>query len=131
MKANGWIVLAFLLCVCAGCAKQDPLTSGGRTASYWAEVLQTPNPDVELRRKAATKLGPLLQLDDAAVPALLQALHDKDSTVRSLAARGLGIYSGPRGEEVLPALLEVSKQDRDKKVREAAAKAVEKLSHPS
>jgi HEAT repeat protein len=94
-------------------------------------VLLAPNPNVELRRKAATKLGPLLQLDDAAAPALLQALHDKDAAVRSHAAHGLGIYSVPPGSDVLPALLEVSKQDKDKKVREAAVKAIEKLSAPN
>jgi HEAT repeat protein len=120
-RLTGVALLAFLV---AGCHSEPP-RSGGRTASYWAEVLQQPN--VELRRKAATKLGPLAQLDDAVIPALLGALKDADPAVRSSAARSLGIYSGPKGPEVLPALNEVQEHDADRSVRQAAAKAIEHL----
>jgi len=126
--AKRWICVALLAALIAGCGKKPPLTSGGRTASYWAEVLQ--QPDVELRRKAAGKLGPLILIDQAALPALLGALKDTDPEVRSAAARSLGIYTGPRGQEVLPALREVQEQDADPKVRQAADKAVEKLTNP-
>jgi HEAT repeat protein len=122
-----WICLLAAVLVLGGCQKKHPPTSGGRTASYWAEVLQKPDPDVALRRKAALKIGPLLLMDDAVVPALLTALKDSDAEVRSSAARSLGIYSGKKGPEVLPALRDLQ-DDNDAKVREAVAKAVQRLS---
>jgi HEAT repeat protein len=129
MNAKCCIGLALLMCLAMGCGKTEPMRSGGRTASAWAEVLQPPAPDVALRRKAAAKLGPLILTDEAALPALLEALHDKDSEVRSLAARSLGIYSGPKGPEAIPALQEAEQREKDKKVREAIAKAISRLSN--
>jgi HEAT repeat protein len=82
---------------------------------------------VALRRKAATKLGTLVLLDPVALPALVGALTDADAEVRANAARSLGVYSGPRGGEVLPVLRELGERDPDAKVRQAAAAAVEKL----
>jgi HEAT repeat protein len=116
------LLLAFVL---AGCAKKEPMRSGGRTASYWAEVLQ--QDDIDLRRKAAKKLGPLVLLDPAAMPALLGALKDEDPEVRAKAALSLGTYSGSRAPEVLPALREVQENDVELEVREAAAAAIAKL----
>jgi hypothetical protein len=129
MKASLLMGLGFLVCLCAGCSKTYPITSGGRTASAWADVLRAPNEAVALRRKAATKLGPLVLIDDAAMPALLLALQDKDAGVRRLAARSLGIYSGPRAEEVLPSLLNLKQQEKDRTVQEAAATAIERMSN--
>jgi len=112
----------------SGCGKKPgPPQSGGRTADYWAEVLRQPAPDVVLRRKAATKLGTLILIDGAAMPALIDALRDSDAEVRANAARSLGVYSGPRGGEALPPLREILERDPDAKVRQAAAKAIEKL----
>ncbi len=124
-----WVWVAILTCFIGGCGKTEPPRSGGRTASYWVEVLQQPDPDVELRRKAALKLGPLVLKDNAVIPALLAALKDTDSQVRSAALRSLSIYSGGRGKEVLPAVSEVQQQDPDPNVREAAAKAVNWLTN--
>lgn len=121
-----FVCLAILVLLVSGCRK-EPMTSGGRTASYWAEVLQKPDPDVTLRRMAALKLGPLALLDKTALPALLVALKDQDAQVRTAAARSLGIYSGPKGPEVLPALRELE-GDQDPQVRAAVAKALERLS---
>ena len=129
MKTICLISLGFVVCLCAGCGKAYPITSGGRTASAWAEVLQAPNEAVALRRKAATKLGPLVLIDEAAMPALLLGLKDNDAGVRRLAVRSLGIYSGPRAEEVLPTLAELEHEEKDKKVREALAAAIERLSN--
>jgi HEAT repeat protein len=127
MNTARWIFMAVAVCLCAGCGKPEPMRSGGRTASAWAEVLQPPHADVALRRKAAAKLGPLILLDDAALPALVEALHDKDSLVRASAARSLGIYSGPKGPVVLPALEEAQRQERDRKAREAISTAIARL----
>lgn len=117
---------AVLVVVAGGCGKTPPPQSGGRTAGYWAEVLG--QSDVALRRKAATKLGSLVLIDPVAMPALVEALKDSDAEVRANAARSLGVYSGARGGEVLPALRELQERDPDAKVRQAAAKAIEKLS---
>jgi len=125
--ARQWLCLAILACLLIGCGKTEPPRSGGRTASYWVEVLRKPDPDVTLRRKGAAKLGSLILLDDSALPALLGALKDADAGVRSAAALSLGVYSGPRAKEVMPALGEVRQQDPIAAVREAAAKAMERL----
>jgi len=121
-----FLVTAFLTVSLVGCGKQAPITSGGRTASFWAEALQ--NSNVEARRKAAAKLGPLILIDKEALPALLDALKDADAQVRSRAAWCLGVYSAPKAHEVLPVLEEVRQQDKDVNVRDSAAKAIEKLS---
>ncbi len=128
MKTKFVLVMAWVALVLTGCGKTYPPTSGGRTASYWAEVLQ--QPDVELRRKAALKLGPLVLKDQAALPALVAALKDPDAEVRWGAVRCLGIYTGPRGREFLPALRDMEQRDPDASVRAAAAKAVVKLTKP-
>ena len=94
--------LAIVVCLLVGCGKTYPPTSGGRTASYWVEILQQPDTDVELRRRAADKLGSLILKDNAVMPALLGALKDADAEVRLAAIRSLTVYSGPRANEVLP-----------------------------
>jgi HEAT repeat protein len=124
LEAKHLVLAALLLCLIAGCTKYPP-QSGGRTASFWAQTLQ--EPDVEQRRKAATKLGPLILTDPVALPAVLVAVKDSDPGVRGAAARSLGIYSGPKAPEVLPVLHELE-QDRDPKVRAAATDAIKHLS---
>ena len=125
MRMKHIFVLAAVALVLTGCGPKYPPTSGGRTASYWADVLQ--QPDVEMRRKAATKLGPLVLIDKAALPALVGALKDSDAEVRSAAVRCLGIYTGSKGQDYLPVLREMEQQDADPTVREAAAKAIKRL----
>jgi HEAT repeat protein len=122
-----YVVVAAMGLALAGCGQGDPLSSGGRSAAYWAEVLQQPHPDVSLRRKAAAKLGPLVLKDDDAFPALLDALKDPDPTVRSLAARSLSIYSGPKADLALSALVEMQEHERNKKVIDALDKAIARL----
>lgn len=122
-----WTVLVILIAALlpSGCGKSYPPTSGGRTASYWAEVLH--KEDVELRRKAAAKLGPLVLIDKSAMPALIESLKDPDVEVRTAAVRSLGIYSGSRGREVLPTLRQIEQNDAEARVRDAATQAVKRL----
>src|SRR5271166_3005792 len=91
-----------------GCGPQNPYTSGGRTAAKWGEVLR--QPDVEARRKAAVKIGPLLLSDPAAMPVALDALKDTDTKVRLSAIRSLRIYAGRKAQEAVVALREVELQ---------------------
>jgi HEAT repeat protein len=108
-----------------GCGSKPTYTSGGRTASYWAKVLK--ESDVEMRRKAALKIGPLMAIDETALPAAVGALKDVDTKVRLSAIRSLKIYSGAKASQAVPALRDVQENDKDREVREAAAKAVEAL----
>ncbi len=117
-----WVGL--LTCLLVGCGKTPPPRSGGRTVGFWVEALQ--GQDVEQRRKAAVKIGPLFK-DKAVLPALLAALKDPDAEVRLAAARSLGIFSGAKAPEVLPHLREVEQQDADPNVRAVAGKAIEML----
>ncbi len=66
------ICLFLVFALLSGCGKSDPPTSGGKTASYWIDMLK--QSDVKLRRKAVTKLGPLALMDTGAIPALIGAL---------------------------------------------------------
>ena len=56
-------------------------------------------------------------------------MKDSDPGVRTAVARSLGIYSGPKAVEVLPALQELE-QDKDETVKAAASQAIKDLSAP-
>ena len=124
-------LLVSLLAVCGfwfiGCGPQHPYTSGGRTATDWAEVLR--QPDVAARRKAAEKIGPLLLTDPTALLLALEALKDEDVKVRLSAIRSLRFYAGRHAAQAIAALQEVQKNDTDPAVRVAAAKAIDTLTH--
>jgi HEAT repeat protein len=59
------------------------------------------------------------------VPALIEALNDKEPDVRRSAAIGLGNY-GEQAKEAIPALEKVL-NDPDARVREAAGKALARI----
>ena len=56
------------------------------------------------------------------VPALIEALKDKDGDVRRSAALGLGSF-GEQAKDAIPAL-QAAQHDRDARVREAAGIAL-------
>lgn len=62
----------------------------------------------------------------AAVPVLLEALEDTDKSVRQVAAQALSRI-GPAARDAMPALKAVSENDRVRKVRKAAASALESI----
>lgn len=131
MQLKPWMPLLVLWIGLAGCGKSETPRSGGRTASYWAQVIQKPDPDVDLRRKAAAKLGPLVLMDPCVFPALETAIKDADQDVRLAAIRSLTIYPGPtKSKEVLQLLNGICQQDGEERVREAAAKSITKLTTP-
>jgi len=63
---------------------------------------------------------------DQVVPALTEALQDKDSDIRLSAAIGLG-YFGDKSKDSVPAL-QAALHDRDPRVREAAGHAIARIS---
>jgi HEAT repeat protein len=63
---------------------------------------------------------------DQVVPALTEALQDKESDIRLSAAIGLG-YFGEKAKESVPAL-QAALHDRDPRVREAAGHAIARIS---
>ena len=67
----------------------------------------------------------LVQMGQTAVPALAEALKDKEPGVRQIAAKVRGRI-GPKAEAAVPALTEALK-DKDRDVREAAAGAIKQI----
>lgn len=114
------LVFLILLLSLNGCAKAQPTMAGGK----WASVLH--DPDANVRKKAAFTLGNIGPSDPAVLPALIGALTDADAGVRCETILALLKY-GPAAKEAIPELTQVQEKDRDPKVREYAAKALDKL----
>jgi HEAT repeat protein len=86
-------------------------------------VADTKSPQ-EKDRLIAVRLLP--QKDAAhAVPALIDALKDKENDIRWSAAIGLGSF-GEQAKDAVPAL-QSALSDRDARVREAAGKALSRI----
>jgi len=92
--------------------------------NHWVQALSDPDP--KLRKKAAEKLGNVGSSDPAVVPALREALKDKDADVRCEAILALA-KCGSGAKEAIEPLKAIGREDRDTKVRSYAAKALEKL----
>jgi HEAT repeat protein len=115
---RGWIgvVLLLGLLACGGCSKQkstpeligDLKSSEERDRIIAARLLQN-------RKGEAGQV----------VPALIEALQDKDGDVRRSAAIGLG-YFGEKAKDAIPALQE-TQRDRDARVRESAGIALSRI----
>ena len=116
-----YILLVILLILpLSGCTRAQPTMAGGK----WAEALR--DPDAKVRRKAAFTLGNIGPSDRAVLPALIGALNDADRDVRCEAILSLVKY-GPGAREAVPRLTELRQKDRNAKVRDYAARALEKL----
>jgi HEAT repeat protein len=90
----------------------------------WAAALR--NPDARLRQKAAFTLGNIGSSDGEVLPALIEALQDTDAAVRCEAILAL-LKVGADAADAVPTLIEIRQQDDDPKVREYAARALERL----
>jgi len=117
-------MVVILLVFLQGCSQSPPTLSGGRPVSHWVEALRSS--DAKSRKEAAFKLGNVGPTDPTALPALLGALKDRDAVVRREAILAL-LKFGPEAREAVPALTELREHDRDPKVRDYAARALEKL----
>ena len=105
-RSTGCVLLVVLLA--SGCGK-------GSTA-YWIEQLKSPDDGMRLK---AVRTLPERRADAAqVVPALIEALNDKEPDIRRGAAFGLGTF-GDQGKEAVPALV-ARLSDKDTGVRKAA-----------
>jgi HEAT repeat protein len=110
------LVLLVGLLFCAGCSKEKS------TADLIADLDSSRERD----RIVAVRLLPQRKEDAAQiVPALIGALKDKESDIRWSAAIGLGYF----GEQARAAILalQIAENDRDARVREAAAIALARV----
>ena len=121
MRRSVFVTAFGLAVIACGCGESRPLTAGDKPVEYWVQTLQDPEP--QLRKKAATKLGNVGSADPTVVPALVGALKDRDAGVRMEVALAL-LRIGPAAQEAVPALTDTAQNDRDAKVRAYAAQAV-------
>src|SRR5262245_53444420 len=69
--------LAVLL---AGCGNTRVTVAHGKPVSYWVRALR--NSDARVRKKAVAALGNVGPADAAAIPALMEAVSDRNAKVR-------------------------------------------------
>ena len=116
MRVRTCFLVLLGLLVCAGC----------RRAKSTDELITDLNGTQEKDRVIAARLLPQHKGDAArVVPALVEALKDKDADIRWSAAIGLG-YFGEQARDAIPAL-QVAQRDRDARVREAAGVALSRI----
>lgn len=107
-----------LLCVLA--------TVGCRRAKSTNELIADLKSPEEKDRIIAVRLLPQRKGDASkVVPALTEALKDKDGDIRQSAAIGLG-YFGDEAKSATAAL-QAAQRDHDPRVREAAGKALQRI----
>ena len=116
MRVRTRYVLLLCLLACGGCGKTkstDELIGDLKSAQDRDRII-------------AARLLPQRKGDAAQiVPALIEAVKDKDGDIRWSAAIGLG-YFGEQAKDAIPALQE-AQRDRDARVREAAGVALSRI----
>ena len=108
----------------SGCGRSGPPRAGGKPVDYWVQALRDPDPKV--RKTAAFKLGNVGSADPTALPALREALQDRDAAVRCEVILAL-LKCGPEAEQAVPTLAEIRRRDPNARVRDYAARALEKI----
>jgi HEAT repeat protein len=117
MRVRTRFVLLLCLLACAGCSKEKST----------AELLADLKAPEEHKRIVAARTLPHRKGEAAKiVPALIEALNDKDGDVRVSAALGLGSF-GEQAKDAIPALEAAQKSGRDARVREAAGTALSRI----
>lgn len=102
--------------MCCGCSRSKTT----------AELIGDLKSKQELEKLKAVRLLPEHEGDAATViPALIEALTDKEGHVRRSAAIGLGGF-GERAKDAIPAL-QTLQRDRDVRIREAASNALTRI----
>ena len=125
MTATRLVPAACLVAWACGCGgKAAPTMAGGKPVSHWVEELRSPDP--KHRKEAVEKLGNVGPADPVAFPAVCGALKDTDPRVRCEAILAV-LKFDTAAKESVPLLDDLRKNDRDARVREYAARAVERL----
>ena len=115
MRVKTTLVLLLCLLACAGCGK--------KSTDQLLEDLHSP---LEKDRVSAARVLPQRKGDAAQiVPALINALKDKQGDIRWSAAIGLGSF-GEQAKDAIPAL-QAALRDRDVRVRNAASVALSRI----
>ena len=108
--------LLVCLVACGGCSKTKSTD----------ELIADLKSGQERDRLVAVRLLPQRKADSGkVVPALTEALKDKEGDIRWSAAIGLG-YFGEQAKDAVPAL-EALQKDRDARVREGAGLALSRI----
>jgi HEAT repeat protein len=111
------IGLAVCLLACGGCSKTKST----------AELIEDLKGSDERDRLIAVRLLPLRKAESAkVVPALIDALKDKENDIRLSAAIGLGTL-GEEARDAIPALQQTAESGHDSRVRKAAATALSRI----
>lgn len=112
-----WPLMTILcLLACAGCSREKTT----------AELIGDLKSNQELDKVKAVRLLPEHAQDAVTViPALIEALKDKEGHVRRSAAIGLGGF-GEQAKDAIPAL-KTLQRDRDVRIREAARVALSRI----
>jgi HEAT repeat protein len=117
MRVRTHFVLLLSLLACGGC---------GKSKSTDELIADLKSPQHEGDQIKAVRLLSQRKGDAAkVVPALIEALKDKDGDIRWSAAIGLG-YFGEQAKDAIP-VLEAAQRDRDARVREAAGVALSRI----
>ena len=116
MRVAAQFFLLVCILACVGCGKN-------KSTSEMLEDLKSPK---ERERIIAVRTLPQRKGEaERVVPALIEALKDRNGDVRWSAAIGLGSL-GESAEEAIPAL-QAAHRDRDVRVREAAGVALSRI----
>src|SRR5215472_10473597 len=117
MRVQACFVMLVGLLACGGCSKKKSTD----------QLLDDLKSSEERDRIIAVRLLPERKGDAARiVPALIEALKDKDGDIRWSAAIGLGAF-GADAREAIPALQMVARRDRDARVSEGARVAITRI----
>jgi HEAT repeat protein len=113
LRTCGILLCCLLACGCSGQKSTDELIADLRSSE-------------EKSRLIAARLLPQRKTEAVkVVPALKDALNDKEADIRWSAAIGLGGFA-EQAQDAIPAL-EAAQRDRDPRVREAAGVALSRI----
>jgi HEAT repeat protein len=95
----------------------------GKPIDYWLEAVK--KPALKTRMKAADVLGNVGPIDRRAIPALIDAVKDRDARVRDAAILGLSKIGRPAASA--ESVLQEATKDKDATVRSHALTALERV----